>query len=381
MTTQRRVGFALLLAALCGMGGARSAGAPVGAPVQTAVTAQIQHRLDEYLAQRGKVEGISGVSLYVSLGDPGPAIEAFAGNNGRDDKAPINGDTLFQIGSNTKHFEAAVILKLEADGKLDIGQTVGHWLPEYAAWSGVTIRQLLNMTSPIPAYSETVVIGEAMGKDMNRQFTKRELIHTVYPRPDNQLPIPSGYFYSNTNNILAALIIEKASGKSFKEWLEKEIFPHVGLYNSYYSEGIYPEVVLARMPRGLFMNPECLDYQPKPCKESLLAPLVGRDVSRMNMSWAGAAGAIVSNPRDLAKWVRALFGGRVIPQRQLDEMMTTVSIKTGKQVAHASDGDAQAFGLDVAQGYDKDLGGNYWFYQGSTLGFRAIFAYWPQYDL
>jgi D-alanyl-D-alanine carboxypeptidase len=220
-----------------------------------------------------------------------------------------------------------------------------------------------------------------MGKDMNRQFTKGELIHTVYPRPDNPLPVPSGYFYSNTNNILAALIIEKASGKSFREWLENEIFPHVGLYNSYYSEGSYPDVVLARMPRGLFMNPECLDYQPKPCKESLLAPLVGRDVSRMNMSWAGAAGAIVSNPRDLAKWVRALFGGRVIPQRQLDEMMTTVSIKTGNEVARASDGDAHAFGLDVAQGYDKDLGGNYWFYQGSTLGFRAIFAYWPQYDL
>jgi len=379
VTTQGTLGLALL-AALCAMGGTRAA-APAGAQGETPVTAQIQHTLEEYLAQRGQAENISGVALYVSLGDPGPVIEAFAGNDGRDDKAPINGDTLFQIGSNTKHFEAAVILKLEAEGKLNIDQTVGRWLPEYPAWSGVTIRQLLNMTSPIPAYSETVVIGEAMGKDLNHQFTKRELIRSVYPRPDNQLPQPNGYFYSNTNNILAALIIEKASGKSFKEWLEREIFPQVGLYNSYYSEGVYPQKVLGRMTRGLFMNPECLDYQPKPCKVSLIAPLAGRDVSRMNMSWAGAAGAIVSNPRDLAKWVRALFGLRVIPQKQLDEMTTVVSMKSGTEIAHATEDDPRAFGLDLAQGYIKDLGGNYWFYQGETLGFRVVFAYWPQYDL
>jgi D-alanyl-D-alanine carboxypeptidase len=369
-----------LIAVLCGVGGT-AAGAPAGAQLPAPVTAQIQHVLDEYLAQRGKAEGISGVSLYVSLGDPGPAIEAFAGNDGRDDKAPINGDTLFQIGSNTKHFEAAVILKLEADGKLNIGQTLGEWLPEYPAWKSVTIRQLLNMTSPIPAYSDTLGVGAAMGKDPNHQFTNRELIRSVYPRPDNQLPTPDGYFYSNTNNILAALIIEKASGKSFKAWLEKTIFPEVGLYNTYYSEGMYPEKVLARVPRGLYMNAECLDYQPKPCKESLIAPLIGRDMSRMNMSWAGAAGAIVSNPRDLTKWVRALFGGRVIPQQQLDEMMTTVSMKTGKNIAHATEGDSQAFGLDLGQGYNRDTGGTYWFYEGITLGFRAIFAYWPQYDL
>ena len=381
MTTPPTLAVALLFTALCGVEGARAAAAPAGAPDQAPVSAQIQHTLDEYLARRGKAESISGVSLYVSLGDPGPGIEAFAGNNGRTDKAPINGDTLFQIGSNTKHFEAAVILKLEADGKLNIDETLGRWLPEYPAWSGVTIRQLLNMTSPIPTYSDTVVIGAAMGKDLKHQFTKRELIRSVYPRPDNQLPQPSGYFYSNTNNILAALIIEKASGKSFKEWLEKEIFPQVGLYDSYYSEGLYPEKVLKRMPRGLFMNSECLDYQPKPCKESLLAPLIGPDVSRMNMSWAGAAGAIVSTTRDLAKWIRALFAGRVIPQKQLNEMMTVVSMKTGKEIAHATEEDPHAFGLDVAQGYNKNLGGTYWFYQGTTLGFRVIFAYWPQYDL
>jgi D-alanyl-D-alanine carboxypeptidase len=372
MTTKRAIIFLLLLAAFGCADGVRADDAPI--------TAQIQRVVDDYLAQRRDAENISGVSLYISLGDPGPVIEAFAGDNGRDKKVPIDGDTLFQIGSNSKHFEAAVVLALEAEERLDIEDTVGYWLPEYPAWHNVTIRQLLQMTSPIPNYSETVAIGQIMGSDPFHQFIKRELIAAAYPRPDNRLPIPSGWFYSNTNNILAALIVEKASRMSFKEALEKFGFQKAGLHNSFYEEGIYPDKVLDRVPRGLYENAACLDYQPVPCTRSLLAPLIGRDMSGQNLSWAGAAGAIVSNPRDLAKWVRGLFGGRIIPQKQLREMTTLVSQHTGEPVKEATQDDPLAFGLDVAQVYRPNTG-RVWFYEGITLGFRVIFAYWPQHDL
>ena len=364
--------FALLLASALSFPG----GVPAG---DNNVAAQIQQALDDYLARRHDIEGVSGVYLHVDLGDPGPVIEAYSGGDGLRDNAPINGDTLFQIGSNTKHFEAAIVLKLEADGKLDIGQTVGDWLPEYPAWSHVTIRQLLNMTSHIPNYSETVAIGRLVASDPDHQFTNRELIKAAYPRPDNQLPIAGGWFYSNTNNILAALIIEKASGLSLQRAFEKE-FKRVGLHNTFYSDGRYPDTVLARVPAGLYKNAECLSYQPAPCEHSILAPLIGKDMRLQNLSWAGGAGAIISNPRDLAKWVRALFGGRVIPQRQLEEMKKLVSQKTGEAVAQATEKEP-AFGLDIAQAYKADLGGPFWLYEGMTLGYRCIFAYWPQYKL
>jgi D-alanyl-D-alanine carboxypeptidase len=343
------------------------------------VIAQIQHTLDDYLAQRRDIEGVSAAYLHVDLGDPGPVLEAYSGSDGLRDNAPINGDTLFQIGSNTKHFEAAVVLKLEAEGKLDINQTIGDWLPEYPAWSHVTIRQLLNMTSHIPNYSETAAIGKVMASDLDHQFTNRELIKAAYPRPDNQLPIPTGWYYSNTNNILAALIIEKASGSSLKTAFESE-FKRVGLHNTFYSDGRYPEAVLARMPVGIYKNAECLSYQPTPCERSILAPLIGQDMRRQNLSWAGGAGAIISNPRDLAKWARALFGGRIIPQRQLDEMKKLVSQKTGAAVDQATEQEP-AFGLDIVQAYKADFGGVFWFYEGTTLGYRCIFAYLPQYNL
>jgi len=371
MKTERALAMLLVAATFCFPGSVPAA--------DSNVIAQIQQTLESYLAQRHEAEGVSLVSLHIDLGDPGPVIEAYSGADRSRDNMPINGDTLFQIGSNTKNMEAAVLLRLEAEGKLDIGQTVGDWLPEYRAWGHVQIRRLLNMTADIPTYTGTVAIGRIIASDPGHQFTNRELIAAAYPRPGNELPIPSGWFYSNTNNILAALIIKKASGLSLKEQFEK-LFKELGLHNTFYTEGRYPDAVLERVAPGFFKNPECLNYQPTPCERSTLAPLLGQDMRLQNLSWAGGAGAVIGNLRDLAKWTRALFGGRVIPPQQLKEMMTLVSQDTGEAVDHATPGHA-AFGLDLGQGYGENLGGLFWFYEGSTLGYRVIFAFWPRYNL
>ena len=90
---------------------------------------------------------------------------------------------------------------------------------------------------------------------------------------------------------------------------------------------------------------------------------------------------MISDTHDLARWIRALFGGHVLPQRQLDEMTTIISTKTGEPISDVSPDDPSGFGLDLGRVYRAELGGTYWFYQGTTFGFRAIFAYWPQYDL
>lgn len=114
---------------------------------------------------------------------------------------------------------------------------------------------------------------------------------------------------------------------------------------------------------------------------STLAPLIGKDVHTQNMSWAGPAGAIVSNMNDLDLWIRALFGLKLFPQQQLDEMTSIVSQKTGLAITDVSAGDPRGFGLDLGRAYQEAFGGAVWFYQGTTLGFRATFVYWPEYDL
>jgi D-alanyl-D-alanine carboxypeptidase len=142
----------------------------------TMLRQQLQTIVDDYLNTRHDLEKISGVALRVDLINQHP-IDVYSGTNGRSlDPASIDDRTLFQIGSNTKHFTSALILKLEADGKLNIDQTVGDWLPQYPAWAKVTIRRLLNMTADIPNYSEAVPIAEAMSEDIHRQFSRRNLL-------------------------------------------------------------------------------------------------------------------------------------------------------------------------------------------------------------
>lgn len=353
---------------------------------EPAVSAQLQQVVDAYVKERGPIEGHSGAALQVDLGPRSPIISVFAGTNGLSDAKPIGPDTLFDIGSNTKEFTAALILKLEADGKLRLDDTIGRWLPQYPAWKDVTIRSLLHMVSGIPNYSETVEIGEIEVADIHHQFSAKDLIGFVDPGNGMHFPPGAGWFYSNTNYILAGLIIEAASGMNYERALTTMILAPLGLHDTFYADGPHPGPAAAgpvmwRVPRALYLLQDCLTYQPEPCRVSTLAPLIGKDMRTQNRSWAAEAGAIISNPHDLALWIRALFDKRVFPVKQLDEMTELVSNKTGLPLPDVTAEDPVGFGLGVGRFYRAELGGAYWFYEGETLGFRTIFAYWPQYDL
>src|SRR5690606_40073997 len=105
--------------------------------------------------------------------------------------------TIFAMGSTSKSFAAAVILKLEAAGELTLDDTVGDWLPQYPAWGDVSIRRLLNMTSGIPNYSETEFLSHIWVEEPMRDLTAEELVNAVYPTGTDDLPVTEGYHYSN----------------------------------------------------------------------------------------------------------------------------------------------------------------------------------------
>jgi D-alanyl-D-alanine carboxypeptidase len=136
---------------------------------------------------------------------------------------------LFQMGSTSKSFTAALILELEAAGKLSLDDTVGKWLPQYPAWKDVTVKRLLNMTSGIPNYSETEAMSRIWVNDPTRDLTAENLIELAYPTGGGDLPKSSGYHYSNTNYILSGMIAAKAAGQTYRDLVHQMVIEAFGL--------------------------------------------------------------------------------------------------------------------------------------------------------
>ena len=352
--------------------------APVVEP--SGVRSQLQSALDDYLRRYGKAEHISGLSAFISRRDGDPGITATAGTTrwrGRGE--PITPETLFQIGSNTKAFTSVMLLKLEAEGLLDIEDTIGDHLPQYPAWRSVSIRRLLSMTSGLPTYSEAPKFMKHQAADPDRHYTLDQLVAYAYPANGNDLPGNKGWFYSNTNYVLGGMIVEKLRKRAYEDVIRREIFRPLGLNRTHYADRQLPGRVLDRAAGGYFDNPACSLYTPD-CKVGQLTPLVGLNLQRADLSWAGPAGGIVSTPKDLTTWIRHLFAGRVLPPKQMEELLTLVSSKTGKPIDRTTAEDPRGFALGLAQIYDPTMG-RFWFYEGETLGYRAVFAYYPTDDL
>jgi D-alanyl-D-alanine carboxypeptidase len=284
------------------------------------------------------------------------------------------------MGSTSKSFAVAVILKLEAAGALSLDDTIGKWLPQYPAWRDVNLRRLLNMTSGIPNYSETETLSRIWVSEPRRELTAAELVQAAYPSGKNDLPPPDKpWFYSNTNYVLAGMIAAKAAGRSYRDLVHEMVIDAFELNSTFYENGAYPAAVMKRLAHGYFDNPACSDDQPN-CKKSWNAPLMGRDVRDMSVSWAQAAGGAIANARDVDTWMRAVFEGRVVPAKQQAEWMALVSMKTGKPIADVSADDPSGFSLGLGKAIVAPVGA-VWFYQGMSLGYRTLYVWFEKQNL
>ncbi|MFO1036555.1 MAG: serine hydrolase domain-containing protein [Geminicoccaceae bacterium] len=349
-------------------------------PSRSPTVQDLQTLVAQHFERRREPEHLTGIGAYVSLGDPSPGVDLFVGNMRPEPTSPpISASTLYQIGSNTKAYTAAILLKLEAAGLLSIDDKLGKWLPEYPAWKDVTIHRLLDMTGGIPEYTETTAFVTAIAANIDRIFKPAELVAFAYPSTSNELPPTPGYHYSNTGYILAGMIAEKAGQAHYGKLLEDLLLRPLGLADTFYGDRPQPHAVLSRLISGHLYDPSCLEYEPE-CKTPPAQPLVGKDLSRAPMSWAGPAGAIIASPRDAAQWIRALFGGRVLPAKQMKEMQTLVSMRTGEPLAETNETERQGFGLGIVQTFLPGYG-RIWIYEGGTMGNRFYTVLNPSLDL
>src|SRR5947209_8788440 len=230
----------------------------------SAVRASLRAELNRYLETRRVPEHISAVSLAVSFPGRRPSINLAVGSTRYRGGRPISLNNLWQIGSNTKAFTAVMVLQLEAERKLSIYDRLGRWLPQYRAWRGITIKQLLNMTSGIQDALALPAFLRARAAAPDQVFSGKRVVSYAVG-----LPRDTGWVYSNTNYVLAQMIIERVTHDSYADQLRRRIVIPLGLRNTFLSASRYARSVTARLSAGYYyISPEAM---PKP--SSLLAPL------------------------------------------------------------------------------------------------------------
>ena len=326
----------------------------------TALQSALRKDLSEYLAQRKQAEHISAISLRVIFPGGKPSINQAVGTTRYGGGRPVSPRDLWQIGSNTKSFTSVIVLQLEAEGRLSIDDTLGKWLPQYPAWKSITIRQLLNMTSRIPDYLAQPAFIKALAANPRTVFSERQLVSYVSGLP----LLPPGWSYSNTNYILAQMIIEKVTRDSYADQLTKRIIIPLRLRTTCLGSYTCPTGTAARMPDGYWWgNPPPLDK------------LNGTPFPKLGLTWAQAAGGIVTSLPDVTTWFRALYQGKELPPRQQRQLESLVSELTGQPITMSTPGNP-GFGLGVQQATNS-VTGTIWDYEGETPGYRVLHLYHP----
>jgi len=352
---------ALLATAGVGLVGPASASAGPARQSGAALRAALRSDLHRYLTARHTAEHISTVSLRVSFPGSRPAIALATGTTRYGGGPPVSPRALWEIGSNTKAFTSVIVLQLEAEGKLSIGEPIGRWLPQYPAWRHITIRQLLDMTSRIPDYLYQPAFAAAFAADQHTWFTAAQLVSYVAGLPLG----PKGYHYSNTDYLLAQMIIEKITHHSYASELSRRIITPLRLATTCLAPYTCPASDAGRMPAGYFY---IAGGPPS---------LIGKAMPPLALTWAQAAGGIVSSLADLTTWDRALYSGELLPALQQHQLESLVSEATGKPIRRTAPGGPLGYGLGVQQENSRQTG-PFWAYQGQAFGARVLNLYFPR---
>jgi D-alanyl-D-alanine carboxypeptidase len=308
MNTRRcAVALAVAVPVLLAVSAAQAAAPPAPAPVAGPVTATRATGLGAALNAITAAGAPGAVGL---LRRDGHTWQAAAGTAQAGTGIPMLTSDHFRIGSVTKTFTAVVVLQLEAGHRLRLDDTVARWLPGALPYgSQVTIRELLNHTSGVPDYLGTIEsLYAAHPGSWLRHWSPAQLVALISSRPPLSHP-GTQWHYSSTNYVLLGMIIQRATGHTPGEEIQRRIIRPLHL------DGTSFPADATTLPA-----PAAHGYVPGPGG-------VPADVTGWNPTAAGAAGAMISTAADLSRFYRALLGGHLLPPPQLAQMLAPFPVR------------------------------------------------------
>ncbi|WP_314242364.1 serine hydrolase domain-containing protein [Streptomyces kutzneri] len=288
-----------------------------------------------------------------AAGAPG-ALARFSGPGGvsvrtegvRDKAAgsAMDPQARFRIGSVSKTFSSVVLLQLVNEGRIDLDTAVNQYLPGLLPDDRITVRHLLSHRSGLADYTNAMFEHTVPGFEAvrNKVFSYQELVDLSLREPRTTEP-GVAYKYSNTNFVVVGMLIEKATGNGVAKEYERRIFKPLKLRNTSY---VHPSAQIKGLHTRGYLHPD-----------EVGAALV--DSTEQTVSWAQSAGAVISNPADLNTFTSALLGGRLLPARMLDAMLTATPTDTTN---------TRFYGLGLRR-YDLSCGTSVYGHTGTVQGF------------
>ena len=325
-------------------------------------------QLEAALTQTTEDLGLSDIGVSVGIVTPDGAWTGATGISNIETQQATKPDDLFNIASISKAYTSSVILKLQEQGKLSLDDTIDKWLPEIANQitngDDLTIRQLLNGTGGLWDYYNNEEFTSDLLADYlsgsNRDWQPEDLVAYAFGKPlFSGANSTEEWTYTNTGNVIAALIAEKATGMLFKDILAEEILEPLGLTNTFFTS---EEVSLEQRARG---------YEDNFTADGILGiDGIPEDYSIVNTATSYGSGSIVSSAEDVAKFFNSLASGELLESESTAEIFNYVS--TGFPGRRAK------FGLGVFP--SEYTWGETRSRDGTTYGYTSEVDYWLNSD-
>jgi len=283
----------------------------LAAPLAAAKKAEsLAANLDQ-IASRFYDAARPGAAIIV-LKDGKPLLRKGYGMADLELGVPIAPDMVFRIGSVTKQFTAVAILQLVQQGKIALDDDITKFLPDYpTAGRKITVQHLLTHTSGIKSFTSMPSYAAGMRQDIS----VKEMIDRFKGEPLEFNP-GERWNYSNSGYFLLGAIIERASGMTYEQYLEKNVFQALGMKRTYYGS---ESRLIPRRVRGY---------------EALDDGSGFRNSEYLSMTQPYAAGSLLSTVDDLARWDAALLDGKLVDRKLLDRAWTGHKLPDGAQTKY-----------------------------------------------
>jgi D-alanyl-D-alanine carboxypeptidase len=299
-------------------------------------------RLDTAVRQVMREANVPGVMVSLSAPGKGSYVRTF-GVADKATGAPMEPNMYMRIGSETKTFTVTALLELVDEGKVGLDDPIDKYIKGVPNGDKITLRNLAGMRSGLFSYSMDEDFVKALLSDPKGSFTPQQLLDYAFTHPVQFQP-GEEFDYCNTNLILLGLVVEKAGGMPLNEFIDQRVLKPAGLRHTVFPAG------------AEFPSPHAQGYTDQTATGKV------EDTVDWNSSWAWAAGAMISDLRDLRSWGRTLATGTLLSPGTQAQRLKTES--TGIP------GAGYGLGIFNIQGW---IGHN-----GSIPGYEALSIYLPE---